>query len=196
MWSALDAATREYHAAVDAPWTAFLRADVTPYDYQSLLVQTYGFEAPVEAALALTPRLSLMVDLRSRARSSWIIQDLLALGLRPAKLARLPQCTKVVPFRDIAEALGWLYVVERSTMHHRSLGDRIAALLPAAPRSYLSADGYVDRRADVELALDQLALDPGQRDLMIAAAREAFETQREWLEADVRVSAPNLRVVR
>jgi len=196
MWSALEAATREYHAAVDAPWTAFLRADVTAYDYQSLLVQAYGFEAPVEAALALTPRLGLMIDLRSRARSSWIIQDLLALGLRPAKLARLPQCTQVVPFRDVAEALGWLYVVERSTMHHRSLADRIAELLPAAPRTYLSADGYDDRRADVALALEQVALEPGQSDQVIAAAREAFETQREWLEADVRVSAPNLQVMR
>jgi heme oxygenase len=196
MWSALNAATRDYHAAVDAPWTTLLRADVTPYGYQSLLVQAYGFEAPVEAALALTPALSRMIDLRGRARSSWIIQDLLALGLRPAKLARLPQCTDVVPFRDVAEALGWLYVVERSTMHHRALAARIAAVLPAAPLTYLTADGYDDRRTDVGFAFDEIAADPVQRDRVIAAAREALEIQRDWLEADVRVSSPNLSAMR
>lgn len=196
MWSALDAATRDYHAGVDVPWRALLRTEPTAYDYQSLLVQAYGFEAPVEAALALTPRLGVMIDLRARARSSWIIQDLLALGLRPAKLARLPQCTQVLPFRDPAEALGWLYVVERSTMHHRSLADRIAATLPAAPRTYLTADGFDHRRSDVAVALEQITADAAEGERVIAAAREAFEVQREWFEADVRVSSPNLRAMR
>ena len=196
MWSALDAATREYHAAADAPWTALLHADLTPYDYQCLLVQTYGFEAPVEAALALTPGLGLRIDLRRRARSSWIIQDLLTLGLRPAKLARLPQCTQIVPFRDPEEAIGWLYVIERATMHHASLAGRIASVLPSAPRTYLSANGYDVRRSDVAIALEQIATSDAQRQRVIVAAREAFETQREWLESDVRVSAPNLQVMR
>ena len=35
-----------------------------------------------------------------------------------ARIARLPQCCDIEPFRDVSEALGWLYVIERSTLLH------------------------------------------------------------------------------
>src|SRR5436305_14446530 len=118
MWNVIEAATREHHACADAPWHALTRGHPSEREYRDHLVLVYGFEAPLEAALAMTPRVSLVIDLRERARASWIVQDLLSLGLRPAKLARMPHCHGIVPFRDVPEALGWLYVVERSTRHH------------------------------------------------------------------------------
>jgi heme oxygenase len=196
MWSALDAATRDCHDDADAPWQDLAYAHLTEREYQDHLVLVYGFEAPVEAALALTPRMSLLVDLRARARASWIVQDLLSLGLRPAKLARMPQCTAIVPFHDPAEALGWLYVVERSTASHEALAHAVARWLPTAPLTFLSSRGVVARREALNAALEHVAVDDETRERVIAAAREAFACHREWFEGDVRMSSPNLIAAR
>jgi heme oxygenase len=196
MLSALDAATRDCHPAADAPWQALLRRELAAQDYQDHLVAVYGFEAPVEAALALTPRLGLLTDLRARARASWIVQDLLGLGLRPAKLARLPQCAAILPFRDPAEALGWLYVVERSSLNHDAFAHAVARALPDAPLAYLSTRGFEARHVALSAALERAAVDIPSRDRVIAAAREAFDAQRTWFEGDVRLSSPNLVAAR
>ncbi len=196
MWSALEAATRDCHPAADGWWHALLDGELRLSDYQDHLVLVYGFEAPVEASFALTPRLGLVTDLRARARATWIVQDLLALGLRPAKLARLPQCTTIVPFRDAIEALGWLYVVERSTIHHRALAERVARDLPMAPLAFLSANAFEARRQALQSALEKVARDYVLQDRVVAAARDAFACQQTWFEGDVRLSSPNLAAAR
>lgn len=196
MLSTLDEATRHLHADADRRWAGLLRVDVEIETYLHQLVSIHGFEAPVEAALALTPDLQRLLDLRRRARSGWIVQDLLALGLRPAKLARLPQCSRIVPFRDPAEALGWLYVVERSTRHHLRVAQNLACVLPSAPLAYLS-HGQVEHRLEMlEEALGQIARDGAGRFRVISAALDAFATEHEWRLSAVRVSSPNLPLVR
>jgi heme oxygenase len=196
MWSALEAGTRDCHVAADAPWHELAHGELTLRTYQDHLVLVYGFEAPVEAALALTARVGLLTDLRARSRASWIVQDLLALGLRPAKLARMPQCTEIVPFRDPAEALGWLYVVERSTANHEALSHAIARALPTAPLAYLSTHGVVARREALNAALEHVAPDEATFARVIEAARTAFDCYVEWFEGDVRLSSPTLVVAR
>src|SRR5262252_6984174 len=95
--AALDEATRAHHAEADAVASALALVRITPRQYTHHLVAAYGFEAPLESALALTPRLPLVIDLRARARAGWIVQDLLVLGLRPSKIARLPQSPSIMP---------------------------------------------------------------------------------------------------
>jgi heme oxygenase len=111
--SRLDLATRQWHGQVDAPWYDLLRPDVTRADYIAVLFRTFGFVAPLESACKYTPGLERLIDTRPFTRAGLLAQDLLALGVSPARLATAPQCGSIIVFKEVAEALGWLYVVQR-----------------------------------------------------------------------------------
>lgn len=126
----LNQATRRWHADADEPWLQLLRPDVTRRDYLEQLVRMYGFEAPLESACAYTPQLSLVIEPRQLTRAGLIAQDLLALGLTPTEVAEIPQCSSITTFRNVGEALGWLYVVERTTLHHDQVRRHLAHRVP------------------------------------------------------------------
>src|SRR6185436_623127 len=58
--------TRIHHAEADADFDLLFRDDAASTHYQYFLIRIYGFEAPLEAALSMTPNLTLMLDLRER----------------------------------------------------------------------------------------------------------------------------------
>src|SRR5574338_1033973 len=157
----LNLETRGFHALADEGSLALLRDDATRLDYARWLAAVYGFEAPLEAALAYTPNLKLLIDLRSRSRAGLVVQDLLALGLRAGEITDLPQCLPMAPFRSPIEALGWLYVVERSTLLHDAIRRHITSRLPelAIATSYLSsyAGNAGARWAELGHVLDRAA---------------------------------------
>jgi heme oxygenase len=184
----LESATHAHHSDADTVRSTVLFGGMTTRTYLEHLIAVYGFEAPVEAAFALTPRLALVVDLRARARAGLIVQDLLRLGMRPAKLARLPQCSSIEPFRDAVEALGWMYVVEREDPS--LLRDFLANARPDIPLSFLSAPRT--DRPTLDALLANVAPTDAARDRVVAAACEAFECRRQWFARVVRVSLPNI----
>ena len=183
MLTRLNMETRRDHSRADQPWLELLGADVTRARYVEHLVTLYGFEAPFEASIALTPGIGDRLQLRLRSRSGLIVQDLLALGLTPSRIARLPQCNLMLPFRDLPEALGWMYVVERATLLHDAvrhyLEDRLAV---AGACGYLSAyDGVASTRwQELGRALDEAAAIPQAPEHIIAATRTAFACHRDW----------------
>jgi heme oxygenase len=184
--------TRAHHAAADEGWLRLLAPDVTRRDYIGQLITTYGFEGPLEAALAYTPNLKLLVDLRQRFRAGLLAQDLLALGIKAAGVANLPQCLPIAPFTAPIEALGWLYVVERSTLllHEstaRHLRARVADIQDAC--AYLTVyDGESERRwAELGEVLDRTARTDRLLDDMIAAAHSGFRCLIAW-SSDHRLS--------
>src|SRR5262249_21638157 len=81
----LNVETRCFHAIADAPWLELAAPGHRPtrLEYVQQLVAAYGFDAPLEAALAYTPHLDGFVDLHRRFRSGLIAADLIALGVRP-----------------------------------------------------------------------------------------------------------------
>ncbi|MGE5186952.1 MAG: hypothetical protein ACM31C_33100 [Acidobacteriota bacterium] len=190
----VDTAMRPHHAAIDAPWLELASGVVAPKEYLHHLVRVYGFRAPLESALALTPRVALVIDLRERARTSWIVQDLLLLGLRPAKIARLPQCSSIVPFRDDVEALGWMCLAEYIAGRHDAVRANIAFELPDAPTAYLSAP-RADPRALAD-ALEHIATSDAVVERVISAALAAIACHVAWFSSDVRLSSPNLATAR
>jgi len=187
MLTRLQLETRALHPEADAPWVDLMSSQATRDDYVATLLRTYGFEAPIEAAVALTPGMSAVLPLRQRARSGFIVQDLLSLGFTPSRIARLPQCSQIVPFRDVAEALGWMYVVERATLLHDTVRRALESRLPLQSFSYLSAyDGAVGQRwQDFGHALDYVTLthDNGAAQI-VAAARVAFAAQHGWVASE------------
>ncbi|NVB78167.1 MAG: biliverdin-producing heme oxygenase [Kofleriaceae bacterium] len=179
----LDVATRVHHPEADAPWLDLMAREPTRTRYIDLLVATYGFEAPIEASLSLTPQVASVVDLRHRSRTGAIVQDLLALGMTPSKIARLPQCSRVVPFRDSGEALGWLYVVERATLLHEAILRYVQGRLPYVYAwSYLNSyDGRAGLRwQEFGRMLDEVATTPAITEQILAGARAAFACHLDW----------------
>ena len=178
--------TRSEHPDADNAWLELMSVDATRSQYVDQLVSTYGFEAPVEAAFLMTSQLADVVVLRDRARSTYIVEDLIALGLSPAKIAQLPRCHHIESFADPAEAFGWMYVLERATLLHEAVRAHIAARLPTARGwSYLSAyQGVASARwHELGCALDTFATTEASSDGIIAAARKAFAALSEWRAA-------------
>jgi len=183
----LNLATRQHHADVDEPWLALLQPDVALSDYLAVMVRTYGLLAPFESACRYTTGIPRIIDTRYLQRAGLIAQDLIALGLSPMQVAIIPTCPELTIFRSVAEALGWFYVVERSTLLQdgirRYLIQRLAHVESAT--SFLAA--YEGRAGEhwVHLGrmLDQAGTDPVVAAEVIASATSAFSTCREWLRA-------------
>jgi heme oxygenase len=188
MLTRLDLETRALHPDADARWSELLSPELTIEEYSSTLVAAYGFEAPVETALALTSGVNAALALRPRARTGLLVQDLLALGFTPSAIARLPQCCQIVPYRDVAEALGWLYVVERATLLHDALRRHLETALPRATHAFCflrAYEGHTGMRwQELGAALDHVATSEDIEDQIVAAARDAFAMQRHWISTE------------
>jgi heme oxygenase (biliverdin-IX-beta and delta-forming) len=183
MLTRLNLATRVLHPEADALWVELLSPAPTVEKYGAALVTAYGFEAPVEAALSLTPGVNTAVPLRPRARTGLLVQDLLTLGFTASWIARLPLCCQIVPYRSTVEALGWLYVVERATLLHDTVRRHLEMAQPSLRAfSYLSAyDGHTGQRwVELGQALDHVAISEDIEEQIVAAARDAFAAQRDW----------------
>ena len=184
MLERLDMETRAYHAEVDAYWLDLMAADVTLGQYRSQLIRVYGFEAPLESAFAYTPNLTL-ADRRDRTRSGLLAQDLLALGITPAKITALPQCNDITPFRDPAEALGWKYVAERPTQLHNAIRRHLVTRLSdtASACAYLSAcDGLAAARwQQLGVLLDEVTQHNAEAtEQIVTSAKTAFACMSAW----------------
>jgi len=185
----LHSATRSNHTDADTDFDLLFREDTTSDDYLLYLTRQYGFEAPLESALVTTPNLDLMIDLHERQKAPLLARDLLGMGMRPADLQLIPQCLRVPQFRGAAEALGWMYVIERATLAHSVIRRHLLTRLPKAMRdasSYLqSFAGMVCTRwREFGVVLDDVARHPAIADRIVDAANEAFRTQRRWVMSD------------
>lgn len=193
----LDIATRQWHADVDAPWLHLLQPTVSRADYLTQLVRTYGFVAPFESACKYTPHLERSLMYHRFSRAGLIAQDLLTLGLSPGQIATVPQCLSITTFKDVAEAMGWLYVVERATLLHAGIRRHLVARLPELENAcaYLAVDAGRggEHWAAFGRAIDRIGAKPAVADEIAAAAHEAFACVRHWFRT---ASEPRRPVVR
>jgi heme oxygenase len=180
MLARLEVETRPYHASADGLWRDLMEGTVTPATYMHHLVRVYGFEAPLEAALAYTPGLPCVIDVRSRVRSGLIARDLLELGISAAKITELPQ-SMIAPFANVAEALGWMYVSERSSLLHEPVRRYLVARFPhlEGAMSYLGAAGAERWREFVD-ALEPYVRTRALQQQVANAARDAFRCALDW----------------
>lgn len=185
MLNVLDMETRDFHSDADGYWLDLMASGVTREQYKAHLIRVYGFESPVESALAYTPHL-IIPDRREHARTGLIAQDLLALNVSPAKIAALPQCDDIAGFADPEEALGWKYVVERPTQLYSAIKRNVLARIPdiANACAYLSAhDGIAAARwQHFGLLLDEIAKRPRGSEKLVSAAKTAFGAMTAWFK--------------
>lgn len=181
--------TRAHHAEAESDFDVLFEAETTPRHYLMFLVRAYGFEAPLESTLGMTPNLERMIDVKERTKAGFIAQDLIALGLHPQQIAELPQCLTIPQFHEVADALGWMYVVERTTLAHSVLRRHLLTRLPHRMRNasnYLcSYTGVVGSRwRKFGATLDDIAGEPEVADRVVCAANDAFRCQRRWIQQD------------
>ena len=174
--------TQALRASADEWRLEPLRTKPTTASYASYLSRVYGFEAPIEAALAATRELEQLVDLRWRPHVRLLKSDLMALGIVDA--TRLP-ATSMPHFSTMTEALGWLYVIEQNAILHAELHRHFARWIPATIASagcYLAGVDRVAgaRLADLGTVLDAHATRPEIAGTIVDAASTAFRRQRLW----------------
>lgn len=191
----LDRETREFHPEAGRGWDRLLHGrDMTRDDYIHQLTLTYGFESPFETACSYTPGLAEVIDLRGRARAALIAQDLLALGCVVDDVRTISRCS-LAPFQDAAQALAWMYVVDRPTLIHADVREELTSRFVDLARTayYLRAyEGTASKRwAELGIALDRLCTSDKICKRVIEAARAAFHALTEWQHA----STPMLRSV-
>jgi heme oxygenase len=176
----LNVETRCFHAAADAPWLDLIAPGHRPtrLEYLQQLVAAYGFDAPLEAALAYTPHIDGFIDLHRRFRSGMLAADMIALGVKPGEVAELRQCM-IAPFASVAEAFGWLYVHERATLLFAGVCAELTARLPDVGHatSALCTHQRLDSFAE---ALDRVARVPAIEDRIVSGALDAFRTLQVW----------------
>jgi heme oxygenase len=170
----LELETHAYHGDADHAWLDLLQPFVTRAHYAEQLARAYAFEAPLEAALAYTPHIPSLIG--TRARSRLIAHDLFALDYPLAKLT--PRL--IAPFPSVCEALGWLYVLERSARLHDMVHHNIVAHLPDAPVEYLTDPDAPKRWTGLGIILDRVARSNRIKDRIIHAAHDAFRCQLDW----------------
>jgi heme oxygenase len=178
----LNIATRTYHVDADTPWLDLMVPSVGIERYISHLIKVYGFEAPIESAFRYTPGLASRIDLRGRTRAGLLAHDLMRLGTTASQLTQLPQ--RFTTFSSVVEALGWMYVVERSTLLHAGVHRYLLQRLPEVSHasSYLSAyDGLASLRwAELGVAFDAEATSASVTREIALAASQAFCALRAW----------------
>lgn len=193
MLARLSRETKPYHALADNDRMALIGAGNAPATYVSFLARIFGFEAPIESALLMTSGLHEMIDLRDRSHVRLLRADLQALGV--CDTSALPRCPMLFGFRSVAEALGWMYVVDRNMLVHavveKHLRGRMPAVLTVAG-SYLSGQqrSTGQRLRDLGHAMDQIAKSSDEADRMVTAAKTAFRSQHSWYALEQRRALP------
>ena len=163
-------------ASVEDGWARLLSPEVTLGRYEHQLGCAYGFESALEAALAYAPRRVELCEMRPRA--GYLVEDLMALGMRPSRVAQLPTCP-IELFTSVDEALGWICVAERGARFHEAVVRHLDARVPEATHAcrYLraSAAGFETRHSLLASALNRC--DPAR---VVDAARSAYERSASW----------------
>lgn len=156
-------------------------------DYRLYLFRMYGFHIAAERALAAASRLSTVIgdaDLRNN-KVALVAHDLVALGVSRRDLQQLPRMS-VPPMRELADAVGWMYVVERATLDARQIGRHLRARLPlelGTACAYVSCYGdEVDTRwRELGEGIEQFAAAPAIAERVAAAANDCLLRLLRWV---------------
>lgn len=191
----LQMATRMQRGVMEADALAFA-ACCDGDQVRDYLVRWYGFESPLESACVMMPGLASYTA-TTRPRSRYIARDLADLGVPPEKLLEAEPCP-LGPFRDLAQALGWLYVAERTVVTNRLCHQRLAKRAPelAACTSCLNCYGATTdarwHRFGVTFERTARHADPER---IAAVAIESYDALIHWLRP-VTLAQPERRSLR
>lgn len=157
--------------------------------YQAYLAKFYGFVEPIERAIASRPEWEAY-DFRfaERTKADLIASDLRELGLSDADIAALPRCEELPDVSDFEGALGYLYVLEGSTLGGQVIMRQFAKFLPVRPDTngrYFNSygDDVRARWGEFRELLESAAArggDSAERRI-VQAATDTFRLLDQWI---------------
>jgi len=176
----LDAALQGTAKISDIRWWTLV-ASATVERYRRHLSDIYGFEAAFEAAIAYTPGLVQVMGHKPVTRAGLVATDLLNLGMTPHEIANLPQ-SAIAPFHDPAIALGWWYVVDKSTRTFSDWYERLAIQMPGCDAfAYLSSMRDADDHwVQLGQLLDRIATTAEVEAAVTQGVHQAVQAERTW----------------
>jgi heme oxygenase len=154
--------------------------------YVALLKRLYGFHRPTEHAVAAgLGAEDFGLDTARWRRADLLARDLAWLGTADADLEAVALLDIARPPASPAEAMGWLYVIEGSTLGGRLLSRQLDSILHknhTSGRLFLLAGGDPQHTSWREFcgAVERCGSDPNRRLAMLSGAREAFDRFEGW----------------
>jgi heme oxygenase len=176
--------TRALHKEAEADGDALLE-EINVVTYRRFLSRWYGFVAPVERSLADVNGLDRVLDSRRLRKRLLLEHDLQSLGMKHAEIQMLPQCMAVPLFDSVRDALGWAFVIERSTLSHPNLFRRLATSMPGEVafgssylKCYFGSVGEMWRSFGDGVEMGGQTQDDADR--IVESAKTAYRVFRRW----------------
>jgi heme oxygenase (biliverdin-IX-beta and delta-forming) len=131
--SALKESTKEFHRSVESKLQSLMRDDLSMATYKAILSRFYGFYFSIESQLKLIAGLDdAGLEIARRYKVPLLIFDLELLGYSTKQIDQLPKCHDLPILGSIPEALGYLYVVEGSTLGGKIIMSHLMKIMPSA----------------------------------------------------------------
>ncbi|MGN7454595.1 biliverdin-producing heme oxygenase [Paenibacillus pasadenensis] len=166
---------------------AIMEGTLDPAGYRRYLELFYGFIQPAEERIYPDAELeSLGLEAAVRQKAPLLESDLEKLGLSREELGAIPRCAELPDLSDPARKLGYLYVLEGSTLGGQIISRKLAASLGLDEErglAYFRAYGDDTRSRWLEMRsiIEQGAA--GREEETIAAAKETFALLERWVAA-------------
>lgn len=174
--------TRPHHDTIETSplFSKIMSGHISLNEYHRLIQKFLGYIHPCELKIQNSPWASLLND---RCKSPQLVEDLGNLNLSHD----VSHCELLPEFNSYASILGYLYVIEGSTLGGqiitKALG-RLHGLMPEKGISFFSGYGKETKSKWIEFCsmLNQVTLD--QESLVIHSACETFTTLHHWIMKD------------
>ncbi|MBB3111098.1 heme oxygenase [Paenibacillus phyllosphaerae] len=183
--------TAPYHIQIEKnPYAAsMMDKTMTLEGYITYLQKFYGFIAPVEEAIAQLPGWETNgFDFDLRRKAPLIEQDLRQLGLSEQQIAQLPRSRALPDVSTFPRALGYLYVIEGSTLGGQVITKQLKKFLPIETElngRYFNSYGEEVRVrwGEFRALVEQTAGSDEAASQTIEAAKETFILLDQWVNA-------------
>lgn len=157
--------------------------EITLSDYQLLIQKFYGFITPCED---LIDSLTCKSIIENRKKKPWLEQDLHALKISNNNDVKLSLCLDLPALSEYEQVLGYLYVMEGSTLG----GQVITKMLKSQLQITLDQGcryfhGYGDKTKIMwnDFCLDLCSITSiEQQNKIIQSAIDTFKRLHEWME--------------
>jgi heme oxygenase len=170
---------------------AIIQNTITQDQYTLLLSKFYGFHKACEPLLSAdNVWQGYQFNIEQRRKTLLIAKDLKFLGFNEAQIAQLKTCSKIPQLKTAAQKIGFLYVIEGSTLGGQVLGRQLKQSLGFEANqgaSYFNSYGKENLR-DMWMGFQNLMVDfttqnLGKEEEIITSAQETFQKLDEWLAA-------------
>jgi heme oxygenase (biliverdin-IX-beta and delta-forming) len=181
--------TRHLHRGVEAHLKLF-DPSISSERLTSIVLRFYGFWAVNEPAIerwcVTNPQAASALRWGRRQRTALFADDLLRVGITQRSHRSVPRPTPVFEHIGQAEVLGWLYVVEGSTLGGAIIDRHVRNTPALATVSVRCFVPYAEGPEDMWLAFrsslqDFTSGDPSRTAAVVSAAVATFESLDRWL---------------